>query len=539
MLDEPHGEVSCAAADDARWLGERDARGAEHRPPVGLSERGQPLDLFDRVQRHARQRRLSVEHELGAPERVGQPAIHLGPKRLAKRLDGPVLDPQPGGRRMAAAGHQMLPAGVQCGMHVEPRHAAHAARRGARAERILGDHHDRPVPALREAAGDDPDHARLPAAVGEHERGVGVRLEPLDRLLRGRERDAPLGRLALGIELVQEVRQRDGAARVGGRQQFDATRRMAHAAGGVESRGEPERDVLTLQARAVGEAGEFDESRQSGTAPLPQAVEAVSHEEPILAEQRHDVGDRAEGCQPDRAQQHLAKPRGHLSSAARPRRDRPRQLECHAGTAQFAEGRRSARQPRVHEHVCGGQLVAEGVMVGDDEFQPQLAGTVGLGDAGDATVHRDDEIGAIGAQPLERGGVEPVALLQTIRHVPTRRVRGVVRKRVEAAHEDGRRAHPVGIVVAVHHHPPAGTDRGEDPIGSVGDARQRLGVVEIAQRAREEAPHVLGIVDAAGDQQRGDERRHACPALECRDDGTVVGTDVPALGHDGLPSWPG
>ena len=108
---------------------------------------------------------------------------------------------------------------------------------------------------------------------------------------------------------------------------------------------------------------------------------------------------------------------GHLLGAAGALRDRPRELERHPGSGQVAErvrhrpaaaGERwtaAARQQRPVEsdlHL---------VVVGDDQFQTELARDLRLRDAGDAAIDADDERHATLA-PV-RGAcsrVQPVAL---------------------------------------------------------------------------------------------------------------------------------
>ena len=113
--------------------------------------------------------------------------------------------------------------------------------------------HDGPVVLVGQAAGDDADHARMPAALGQHEGGVLVRVELLVDLLAGGQLDAPFQRLPRGVELVDVLGQLQGPLRPVGHQQLDGQLRLAEPAGGVQPRGQAEGDVLALQPRlAVG-----------------------------------------------------------------------------------------------------------------------------------------------------------------------------------------------------------------------------------------------------------------------------------------------
>jgi hypothetical protein len=136
----------------------------------------------------------------------------------------------------------------------------------------------------------------------------------------------------------------------------------------------------------------------------------------------------------------------------------------------------------MHEHVSCGERVGEVVVVGDDQFQAELPRPHGLGHAGDAAVDGDHDLGTPGRERLERFGVEPVALLEPVGHVPTRRRID----RLEAAHQDRRGAHAVGIVVAIDHDRPPGPRGRQQPFGCRRDARQQVGIAEVGHRAAKE-----------------------------------------------------
>ena len=385
---------------------------------------------------------------------------------------------------------------------------------------------------LRESSRHDPDHARMPAAVGQYERRIAVGIEPLLRLFRGRKLDAPLLRLPLGVELVHVVGEGFGPGCIRRGEQFDATGGLAESAGRIEAGGEPEGHVFAVELRLLMKLRQFHEPSEAGPAPQPQAFEAVLHEDPVLVEQRHDVGHGPERRQTDRLEQHLAESWRHLFGPTGPRGDRPCEFEGHAGAAQLAEGVTRTGEPRMHEHGRLRKRVCERVVIGDDQFEAEFAGPGGLGHARDPAIDRDDEARALRGERLEGCGVQAVALLQPIGHVP----RGLCVERIEASHEDRGGAHAVGVVITVDDDLPAGPGGGEDPIGGVGHARQRLGIAEIGERAREERLHGGCIGDAAGGEQGGHDARHAGRPFERRNGRAVVGADVPAFGHEGGPS---
>ena len=64
-----------------------------------------------------------------------------------------------------------------------------------------------------------------------------------------------------------------------------------------------------------------------------------------------------------------------------------------------------------------GQLGAEGMVVGDDQFQAALAGGQGLGHAADAAIDGDHQRRPAVAPRLHGLAVQAVALIDAVRHV--------------------------------------------------------------------------------------------------------------------------
>ncbi len=247
------------------------------------------------------------------------------------------------------------------------------------------------------------------------------------------------------------------------------------------------------------EFGQLHQSRDAGAAPLAEALEAVFHVDAILIQQRHDVGDRAEGCEAHPAEEHLAEPGCDLLGPGGPRGDRPRELEGDAGAAQFAKGIARVWQSRVDEHGSLGERVGERVVIRDDQFKAKFLGEAGLRHARDATVDRDDEAGAVGGERPQRIGVEAVALLESIGHIP----RGRRVDRLEASGKDRRGTHPVGVVVAIDHDLSACSRGGKNPIGCLGDPRQQFRITQVGHRAAEKRPHRRSIGQSTGGEQPG------------------------------------
>ena len=102
------------------------------------------------------------------------------------------------------------------------------------------------------------------------------------------------------------------------------------------------------------------------------------HQHAVLIDQRHHVGHRPQGRQPDGLDEEVAHPRADLLRPAGLLAQRPGQLEGHARAAQAAEGIVAAGQPRMDDRRGLGQARAGLVMVGDDQVQAESAGQGGL-----------------------------------------------------------------------------------------------------------------------------------------------------------------
>ena len=68
---------------------------------------------------------------------------------------------------------------------------------------------------------------------------------------------------------------------------------------------------------------------------------------------------------------------------------------------------------------AGRKPVAGQVVVGHDDIHPERAGALDLVDGADAAVDRDDQVGALGGEPLYGGTRQAVSVLAR-RQVPAR-----------------------------------------------------------------------------------------------------------------------
>ena len=107
--------------------------------------------------------------------------------------------------------------------------------------------------------------------------------------------------------------------------------------------------------------------------------------------ERHDVGHRGQRHQADRADQEVAEVGRGLLAVAEALADLPGELERHPRAAEVAAGVPAAVEPGMDDHVGLGQVVPDGVVVGHDELDAQLARQPRLVHGRDPAIDRDDQ----------------------------------------------------------------------------------------------------------------------------------------------------
>jgi hypothetical protein len=129
----------------------------------------------------------------------------------------------------------------------------------------------------------------------------------------------------------------------------------------------------------------------------------------------------------------------------------------------------------VDEHIRLRQLTFKGMVVGDDQLKPERAGSHRLGNTGDPAVDRDNEPSPLLLDRCQSPGIEPVALIKAVGHIPEE----VCIERLQAARQNGRRGHPISVVVAVDAQPLPRFDRGHDPVGGLRHPGQQLRITKV------------------------------------------------------------
>ena len=196
-------------------------------------------------------------------------------------------------------------------------------------------------------------------------------------------------RLALHIQAVDLGRQRERLFVALRHQQPVGDVRVVQPARRVDSRrdAEPERRGVHV-ARL--ETGRLDQRSHAWTRKGVHDVQPGQHQASVFAQERHDVGHRGH--------RHQVQQRLHGGAALRQDGvgQRLDELEGDARAAQVIARVTAVRSPRIDQGVGIRQLGRALVVVGDDQVDAQLAGQVGRGVGGGATVGGDDDVGASG-----------------------------------------------------------------------------------------------------------------------------------------------
>ena len=295
----------------------------------------------------------------------------FGRERVAAMLvepfgeDGKVADGelQARGGLVAAEADQALGAGLDRLVEVE---AGDRPRRALADLVAQGDDDRRPVVGLDQAAGHDPDDARVPALAPQDDRAA-VAQPPLggDHLVRlGDDRllDLLPPRVA-AVELLGDLAGQDGVV---GREHLDGPHRALEPARRVDPGGQAEADVPRRQPLLAEAAGDLHQGPQADRRLGEDPGQPVPDEDPVLVAERDDVGDGRQRHQADRPDQEVAEVRRGLLAVAEALADLPRELERHAGAAEVAAGVAAPGQPGVDDHVGLGQVGADRVVVGHD-----------------------------------------------------------------------------------------------------------------------------------------------------------------------------
>ena len=230
---------------------------------------------------------------------------------------------------------------------------------------------------------------------------------------------------------------------------------------------------------------------------LRQHLQSELGDDAVLADQRHDVGERA-----DRRDLHERRQPRRLP---RPRAERLHQLQRDADAGEVLVRIAAVVSLRIHHRARIGQLVVRFVMVGDDQVDAELAGAARRFRRADAAVDRDDQLHAFGVEAIDGARLQTVAVGQPFGN----EVADVGAEQLERAPQNHGGRDAVDVVVAVDGNALATADRQQQPIGRAFEAGEPERIVELIERRVQEPRRLVGVGDAANRQQPRRHRRHA------------------------------
>jgi hypothetical protein len=284
---EGHGAGAMATGLDAEA---QVAPVLAHRPRIGQAggrheqgdrrvadpERREALELFGQLQAElvAGDDRVDAleGHEVVGLEHRGR----VRDERRSERLDLGARDAAAGGGAVPAVAQQVL------GARVEPREQVEGGDRAARAGALVaveGDEHARPVVALGDARGDDPDDAGMPAVGGQDVCGL---LAGLADLRLGLEEDPRLGVAALGVGPIELVGDRRRALGVVGEHELEPGIGAIQAPGRVDPRRQAKADRPRIERAGI-DARDAQQRPDPGPLRGGQRAQALAHQAAVLA----------------------------------------------------------------------------------------------------------------------------------------------------------------------------------------------------------------------------------------------------------------
>ncbi|MNM34939.1 hypothetical protein D3C81_456000 [compost metagenome] len=236
--------------------------------------------------------------------------------------------------------------------------------------------------------------------------GEGLLLHPL------------LDLLALLVEAVHFGSELARQIEVIAQQTGDPEGHVIEPAHRVEARPQCKAEIGGTQPATV--AARYVHQRlDAGTAATgPDPLQPLMHQDAVVAIQRHHVGHGAEGHQ-IQIIRHIG---GANALALVPAQlaqvsvEGRHQIEGHPHPGQGLGGEVATMLVGVHYRIGIRQLLAWQVVIGNQYPHPGRLGRRHPGNAGDAVVHRDEELGAAGHRQLDDLGGEAIAELETVGH---------------------------------------------------------------------------------------------------------------------------
>ncbi len=303
------------------------------------------------------------------------------------------------------------------------------------------DDDDRAVELFGQAPGDQSHDARHKVGGGgKEQRQFTIRRRQLTRALLSIAREL----LALAVQPAQFARQPLRVGGVLGLEQLVGDLGVGHPPGGVDPGRQRIGDGGSVHLPRL-QPGLLAERLDARSLHPVEARQPLADQGAILTQQGHHVGHGSQGDQIQKLlllQRYLLGGYRGLAVAAQERLGQP-VGDAHPG--QFAKRVTAVLSLGVdHAHRLG-QLVADGVMVGDDDVEAQPVGVGDFFQRADAAIHRDDDADAILHQLGQGSLVQSIPLVHAVGDVGT----GMTAKCAQRLDQERRRRDAIGVEIAI------------------------------------------------------------------------------------------
>ena len=329
---------------------------------------------------------------------------------------------QPGRHGVAAKlAHQAGVAGIeqfQRIAQVHPRDGAPGALELGLA--ALGKGDDRAVVLLLHLGGHQPHHPLMPLVAVQHDARRHLAIAKPD-LLQGGKRlllHPLLDLLALLIEAVHLGGELARQIEIIAEQTGDPEGHVIEPAHRVEARPQRKAEIGSAQATPVAARHIHQRLDAGATTAGPDPLQPLMNQDAVVAIQRHHVGHGAEGHQIE-VIRHVggAQPLALIPAAlAQMGVEGRHQIEGDPDPGQRLGGEVAAMLVGVHYRVGVRQLLTRQMVIGNQYLHAGRLGRRHPGDAGDAVVHRDQELGAAGHRQLDDLRGEAITELEAVGH---------------------------------------------------------------------------------------------------------------------------
>ncbi|MPM46187.1 hypothetical protein SDC9_92885 [bioreactor metagenome] len=267
---------------------------------------------------------------------------------------------------------------------------------------------------------------------------------------------------------------------------------VADPPGGIDPRREFEGDVR--RRKVAFELGALDQRPDAGAELFLQNVDAVLDHDPVFAQQRDDVGHRAER----HIVEHVFKMGGEPAEVvfAAVFDEGVGELERRPGPGENLKVVEFGINLGIDHRQRGGQFGRRLMMVGDDGVDSHFDRLGHRVDAGDAAIDGNQQpaVAEMGQRFAQTFGGEAVAVVKAVRN------ERVDDRAVAAQHQRQQRTagDAVGVVIAVDQDRFAVGDGIPDPLGGRFDSGEPIGVAQAVEPGIQKIPHLPGPNLASG-----------------------------------------